>query len=90
MAWYEVTWVIEHIGNAIGASNMEPVAMHPESIDPPWFQELVRKAWEKEMYRHMKLGCNPDESLERAMWYVFNLRNSLTELYQAAMDDTEY
>lgn len=57
--------------------------MHPESIDPPWFQELVRRAWEREMKRNMTNGYNDEESMERAMWYVFDLRNNLTALYQA-------
>lgn len=58
-------------------------AKHPESIDPPWFQELVRRAFEREMRRLMAEGLNDEQSLERAMWYVFDLRNNLTDLYQA-------
>lgn len=56
---------------------------HPENIDPPWFQELVRRAFEREARRHQSLGLDMDESFERAMWYVFDLRNNLTELYHA-------
>lgn len=64
-------------------SGFYPVEAHPEHIDPPWFQELVRRAYERELRRYQRLGCNADEALERAMWYVFDLRNNLTELYQA-------
>jgi len=56
-------------------SGNEPIGGHPESVDPPWFQELVRRAFEREMRRYQKLGADADESLERAMWYVFELRN---------------
>jgi hypothetical protein len=62
-------------------SGNEPIGGHPESVDPPWFQELVRRAFEREMRRYQKLGADADESLERAMWYIFDLRNNLTELY---------
>lgn len=61
----------------------EMMENHPECIDPPWFQELVRRAWEREMRRQTVQGVDPDEAMERAMWYVFDLRNNLTELYQA-------
>lgn len=61
----------------------EMMDKHPEHIDPPWFQELVRRAYEREMRRQTSLGLNADEAIERAMWYVFDLRNNLTELYQA-------
>lgn len=57
--------------------------MHPEAVDPPWFQELVRRAWEREMRRLMTSGMDDVESMERAMWYVFDLRHNLTALYQA-------
>lgn len=70
-------------------SGFYPVEVHPENVDPPWFQELVRRAYEREMRRFMKLGCDSDESLERAMWYVFDLRNNLTELYQAGGPSNE-
>lgn len=62
------------VGNAV---------VHPEAVDPPWFQELVRRAWEREMRRLMTSGMDDVESVERAMWYVFDLRNNLTALYQA-------
>lgn len=61
---------------------------HPEYVDPPWFQELARRAWEREMQRNMKLGCPDEESMERAMWYIFDLRNNLAELYQAGREET--
>jgi hypothetical protein len=70
-------------------SGNEPIGGHPESVDPPWFQELVRRAFEREMRRYQKLGADADESLERAMWYVFDLRNNLTELYQAGAAGAE-
>lgn len=62
---------------------------HPESIDPPWFQELVRRAFERELRRLGGLGHNADEALELAMWYVFDLRNNLTDLYQAGAAGNE-
>ena len=62
---------------------IDPPGSHPESIDPPWFQELVRRSWEREMRRNMSLGMDDVEAMERAMWYVFDLRNNLTALYQA-------
>jgi hypothetical protein len=70
-------------------SRNEPIGGHPESVDPPWFQELVRRAFEREMRRYQKLGADAEESLERAMWYVFDLRNNLTELYQAGAAGAE-
>lgn len=63
--------------------------MHPEAVDPPWFQELVRRAWEREMRRNMKSNYTDEEAMERAMWYVFDLRNNLTELYQAGAAGAE-
>ena len=56
---------------------------HPESVDPVWFQDLIRRSFERELRRQASLGLNPDEALESAMWYVFDLRHNLTELYQA-------
>jgi hypothetical protein len=66
-----------------------PTGAHPEHVDPPWFQELVRRAFEREMRRYQRLGADSEESLERAMWYVFDLRNNLTELYQAGASGAE-
>lgn len=68
---------------------MEIHENHPECIDPPWFQELVRRAYEREMRRSMTLGMDGEEALERAMWYVFDLRNNLTDLYQAGAAGNE-
>lgn len=72
---------------------MEPLGMetHPESIDPVWFQELIRRAFQREMRRIQKLDVNitADEALERAMWYVFELRNSLTDLYHAGKEQED-
>jgi hypothetical protein len=62
---------------------------HPESVDPPWFQELIRRAFEREMRRYQKLGADADEALERAMWYIFELRGNLNELYQAGAAEEE-
>lgn len=62
---------------------------HPENIDPPWFQELVRRAFEREMRRQQAHGANADEALELSMWYVFDLRNNLTNLYQAGAADQD-
>jgi hypothetical protein len=80
---------VEGPGMADPQSGNEPIGGHPESVDPPWFQELVRRAFEREMRRYQKLGADADESLERAMWYVFDLRNNLTELYQAGAAGAE-
>lgn len=55
---------------------------NPETTDPPWFQELVSRAFEREVHR-LNVRCTPDESWERAMWYVFDLRNNLAALYRA-------
>jgi hypothetical protein len=57
--------------------------MHPEAVDPPWFQQLVLRAWEREMRRLMAQGVDDGEAMDEAMWYVFDLRNNLTALYQA-------
>lgn len=62
---------------------------HPEKVDPVWFQDLVRRAFEREMRRYQKVGADADEALERAMWFVFDLRHNLPELYQAGAADTE-
>lgn len=61
--------------------------MHPESVDPPWFQELVSIAFLREMKRNLSQGQSPDESLESAMWYVFDLRNDMVALYQASLPE---
>ncbi|MGH8999867.1 MAG: hypothetical protein ACRDY7_10820 [Acidimicrobiia bacterium] len=66
-----------------------PSEGHPELVDPSWFQDLVRRAYEREMRRYQRMGADPDESLERAMWYVFELRNNLSELYQAGATGSE-
>lgn len=57
--------------------------MHPEKIDPPWFQELARRAFEREMRRLMSEGIGAEGAMEAAMWYVFEIRDNLTELYKA-------
>lgn len=62
---------------------------HPESVDPPWFQELVRRAFEREMRRLQQSGCDADEALERAMWFAFEIRNNLTDLYKAGAAEGE-
>jgi hypothetical protein len=71
---------------------------HPESVDPFWFQELVRRAHERETRRFLKLitaeksvvtKSDYDEAEERAMWYVFELRNNLTELWYAGNEHAE-
>lgn len=71
---------------------MDPIMNqnHPECVDPPWFQELVRRAYEREMRRNMQIpNVDADEAMERAMWYVFDLRNNLTDLYQAGNAEQE-
>lgn len=62
---------------------------HPESIDPPWFQELVRRAYDREVWRLMALGNDAEEATYLGMWYVFDLRNNLTALYQAGAAGNE-
>ena len=62
---------------------------HPESVDPPWFAELIRRSYEREMRKYQALGRDPEESWERAMWYVFDLRNNLTELYRAGSPNVD-
>lgn len=57
---------------------------HPEKVDPVWMQVLVRRALEKEMSRLAKEGN--DEYWIETMWYVFDIRNNLLELYKAAND----
>ena len=58
--------------------------MNPETVDPEWFQELVRRAFERELHRLRDVDeLHPDEATERAMWYVFDLRRNLAELYRA-------
>lgn len=61
----------------------QPPTHHPEQVDPDWFQVLVRRALEREIRRLSADGCTVDEALERGMWYVFELRNNLTDLYKA-------
>ena len=56
---------------------------HPENIDPPWFQELVRRAYHRKLTEMVNGGINSEIALEESMWYVFELRNNLTELYKA-------
>ncbi len=51
--------------------------IHPESVDPPWFQELVRRAWERELVRLRTNHVSENEATYQAMWYVFDLRNNL-------------
>lgn len=58
-----------------------PTGNHPESIDPPWFQDLVERAFSRTMLKLVKQGYSMDEAVERAMWHVFELRNNLTDLY---------
>ena len=57
-------------------------ANHPEAIDPPWFQELVRRAFERKLRTLQSEGVDPDSALEEGMWYVFDLRNNLSDLYK--------
>lgn len=59
---------------------------HPEAVDPDWFQDLVRRAFEREMRRLMKGGLAADEAMEQAMWHVFDLRTNLVGLYEAGKD----
>jgi hypothetical protein len=66
---------------------MDFEAVHPEKVDPEWFQELVRKAFDREVQRLLQTGTKSEVVLEVAMWYVFELRNNLTDLYQAGMPD---
>lgn len=60
---------------------------HPENIDPQWFQELVRRAFDREVKRQQEAGLDPDSALEIAMWHVFKLRENLSNLYQEGKAD---
>lgn len=79
MDWDDSKWVIP------GEFGNEP---HPESVDPVWFQELVRRAFDRELRKLQAMGVEPEEAYERSMWYVFDLRLNLTELYKAGKEDT--
>jgi len=68
---------------------VNPDGGHPESIDPPWFQELVRRAFDREVWRLMSMGQPEDEARDQGMWYIFDLRNNLTALYQAGSASNE-
>lgn len=63
--------------------------MNPEKVDPVWFQELVRRAFERELRRLVRDGSDLDAAWERAMWHVFDIRSNLTALYQAAAAEPE-
>ncbi len=67
---------------------MDFEAVHPEMVDPGWFQELVRRAYEREARKLQCEGMKLDDAMEVAMWYVFDLRNNLTDLYQAGAPDS--
>lgn len=54
----------------------------PETVDPEWFQEPIRRAFDREMRRQMKAGVKSEDAFELAMWYVFSVRNNLSDLYQ--------
>lgn len=56
---------------------------HPETVDPLWFQELVRRAAEREMRRLALAGIDIETAWQEAMWYAFDIRSNLTGLYQA-------
>ena len=56
---------------------------HPEAVDPPWFRELVRRAFDRELRRLYAEGAAADDAWEMALWYVIDLRSDLTELYKA-------
>src|SRR3712207_8848380 len=68
---------LEGRGMAEPQSGNEPIGGHPESVDPPWFQELVRRAFEREMRRHQKPGAYADVSRERANRYRIDPPNNL-------------
>lgn len=56
---------------------------HPEHIDPPWFETLIRRALDRRIRKNHESGMDPEEAWQDAMWYIFELRNNLTDLYQA-------
>ncbi len=68
---------------------MDFETVHPEKVDPIWFQELVRRAMDREVRRLTNEGRNQEEVMERAMWYVFEIRDNLTDLYQAGKYEEE-
>lgn len=60
---------------------------HPENVDPQWFQDLARRAYDRKLTELINSGTHSDQALEEAMWYVFDLRNNLSELYKAGAAD---
>jgi hypothetical protein len=62
---------------------------YPEVMDPSWFQDYVRRAFERHQHALMRFGVERDEAWERAMWYVFTLRDDPTALYEAGRDEAE-
>jgi hypothetical protein len=61
----------------------DPVGTHPEKVDPPWLRELVRRALERQTRANVALGLDIEESFERALWVVLDLRTNLADLYGA-------
>ena len=61
--------------------------MHPETVDPIWFQTLIRKIFDKRMFSLMTEGWDEGDAMIEVMWYVLDTcRNiPLPELYQEAM-----
>jgi hypothetical protein len=47
----------------------------------------VRRAFERHQHALMRFGVERDEAWERAMWYVFTLRDDPTALYEAGRDE---
>ena len=65
---------------------MDFEAVHPETVAPGWFQELVRRAYERELRRLELEGMNSDDALEAAMWYAFDLYDQpINKVYQLGM-----
>ena len=61
--------------------------MNPEAVDPQWFQELVRRAFDRELCRLIQQGATDAAAWQQAMWFVFDIRTNLTALYQAGAGD---
>ena len=67
---------------------MQPIG-HPESVDPGWFQQLVRTALERKLRSPDLDKFDMDDRLYEAMWYVWDLRENLTDLYYAGRENLE-
>lgn len=67
---------------------MEITEGHPESVDPVWVQDLIRRAFDNEVTRQrFTFGVGVDDAWELAMWHVFEIRYNLATLRRCAGED---